>query len=214
MGQKASAYALRLGLNQPWQSNYFPVKKKQAYLLQQDWLIRKYLFFRFPEITKIRIERTEVELFIFVHSPNVSLITGESNDNSDQILTKIVNIVNDKKNIIKLHLTEEKDLAQAIANDLARKLESRIAWNSLRHDLLRKIAYEKEIKGIKIQIKGCLEKGGIAQRKKTSQGRMPSSTLIGLVEEAKAEAHTLHGQIGIKVKTYKGKKKKLKYVNT
>lgn len=217
MGQKVSSYALRLGLNQTWQSNYFPAKKKeQACWLQQDKLIRDYLFSRFPEITQVKIERTKAELFIFVYSPNVSLITGESNDNLDQILTKITNIVNEKKTIVKLYLNEERKIyssAQAIANDLARKLESRVAWQSLRQDFLRKVAAEKEVQGIKIRIGGCLEKGGIAQRKKISQGRMPSSTLDSLIEEARTEANTIYGQIGIIVQIYKGKEKKLKYAN-
>ena len=43
MGQKVRPYVLRLGLNQSWQSNYFPVKKNQAYLLQQDKLIEQYI---------------------------------------------------------------------------------------------------------------------------------------------------------------------------
>src|SRR6185312_1451929 len=104
--------------------------KEQACWLQQDKLIRDYLFSRFPEITRVKIERTKVELFVFVYSPNVSLITGESNDNLDQILTKITDIVNEKKTIVKLYLNEERKIyssAQAIANDLARKLESRVA---------------------------------------------------------------------------------------
>ncbi|CAJ0844215.1 18343_t:CDS:2 [Entrophospora sp. SA101] len=95
---------------------------------EENKLIRDYLFSRFPEITQIKIERTKVELFIFVHSPNTSLITGESNDNLDQILTKITDIVNEKKIVTKLHLKEERRIytsAQAIANDLAHKLKSR-----------------------------------------------------------------------------------------
>lgn len=207
MGQKVSPYILRLGLNQPWQSNYFPDKKEQANWLKQDKLIRDYLLSRFPEITQIEIERTKVELFIYVHSPNTSLIAGESNDNLDQILTKITNIVNEKKIIIKLHLSEDCALAQVIANDLAHKLKSRVAWNSLRYDLLKKIAGKKEVQGIKIRVNGCLEKGGIAQHKKINQGRMPSSTLDGLIEEAKTEANTIYGQIGITVQIYKGKRK-------
>ncbi|WP_172575192.1 30S ribosomal protein S3 [endosymbiont GvMRE of Glomus versiforme] len=210
---RRNSYVLRLGLNQPWQSNYFPVKGKEAYLLQQDWLIRKYLFSHFPEITQIKIERTEAELFVFVYSPNIGLITGENDDNSDQVLTKIVNIVNEKKITTKLHLIEENSSAQAIANDLARKLESRIAWNSLRHDLLKKITNKREIRGIKIRVKGCLEKGRIAERKSISKDRMPSNTLDSSIKEGQAEANTKYGQIGIIVKIYKGKEKKLKYVD-
>jgi hypothetical protein len=30
VGQKISAYALRLGINQDWQSRYFAPKRKQA----------------------------------------------------------------------------------------------------------------------------------------------------------------------------------------
>ncbi|CAJ0833037.1 1059_t:CDS:2 [Entrophospora sp. SA101] len=138
------------------------------------------------------------ELFVFVYSPNISLITGEDNDNLDQILTKITNIVNEKKIITKLYLNEERKIyssAQAIANDLA-------------------LAGEKDIRGIKVRVGGCLEKGGIAQHKTISQGRMPSNTLDSLIKEAKTEANTIYGQIGIVVQIYKGKKKKLKYVNT
>jgi ribosomal protein S3 len=110
--------------------------------LQQDKLIRNYLFARFSGITQIRIERTKTELIIFVHSPNTSLITGESNDNSDAILAKVAQIVNDQKIITKLHLVTERDIyssAQAIANDLAQQLKNRVSCRSALRDLLFKL---------------------------------------------------------------------------
>jgi small subunit ribosomal protein S3 len=217
VGQKASPYALRLGLNQPWQSNYFPPKKEQANWLQQDGLIRDYLYSHFPEITEIEIERTEGQLFVFIHSPNSSLIAGESNDNLDKILAKVSRIVQDKKIVTKLELIEERNIytsPRAIANYLARQLENRVAWPLLLRNLLKNIAREKEVKGIKIKAKGRLGGVAIAQHKLIIRGRMPSSTLVSSIKEGTTEANTAYGKIGITVEIYKGKKKKLKYVNT
>jgi ribosomal protein S3 len=42
---------------------------------------------------------------------------------------------------------------------------------------------------------------------------MPSSTLDSLIEEARTEANTIYGQIGIIVQIYKEEKKKLIYGN-
>jgi len=208
VGQKINAYALRLGINQTWQSYYFPPKKEWANWLHQDKLIRDYLFARFPGITQIKIERTEAELIVIVHSPNISLITGENNDNSDVILAKIAKIVNDKKNITKLRLVPERNIyssAQAIANDLAQQLKNRISCRLALRNLLIKLG--QEVKGIRICLSGRLDGAEIAQSKITNQGKMPSSTLSSLIEYGQTEASTTYGQIGITVQIYKGKRK-------
>ncbi|CAG8595234.1 35828_t:CDS:10, partial [Racocetra persica] len=137
----------------------------------KEKLIRDYLFFSFPEITEIGIERTEVELFIIVHTSDISSLDEKFNESQDQILTKIANIVNDKKIATRLYLDKNYSLAQAMANNLARQLE--------------------RVNG---RINGCLEKGGIAQHKKIKQGEMPTSTLDSLIEEGKSEANTINGQ--------------------
>jgi len=212
VGQKVSAYALRLGINQAWKSHYFPPKKGQANWLQQDKLIRDYLFSRFPGINQIKIERTETELIIFVHSPNTSLITGESNDNSDAVLAKISQIVNDQKIVTKLRLVTERDTAQAIANDLARQLEDRVDYRLALRNLLFKL--RQEVWGFMIVINGLIGGVEIAQSKKTKQGQMPFGTLVCLIEHGWAEANTDRGQVGITVFIYKGKREKINYGNS
>jgi len=205
VGQKISAYALRLGINQDWQSRYFAPKRKQAEWLQQEKLIRDYLFTRFPEIIQIKIERTETELFIFVRSPNTSLITGESNDNLDVILNKIAQIMKDPKIVTKLYLENEKDInssPQALANNLAQQLESRVVLRSA----LRTTFHE--VRDYAVFVNGRVDKSEYAQAKKNNRGRMPSSRLDSIIDRGFTEASTERGQVGITVLIYKGRPKK------
>jgi ribosomal protein S3 len=179
--------------------------------LRQDELIRNYLFVRFPEIVQVKIERTETELIISVFSPNTSLITGESNENLDVVLSKITQIVNDQKIAIKLYLENVHWVsAQKIANDLAKQLENRVPCALA----LRTVT--QGIRNFAVCINGTIDKVQIAQTKKISQGKMSSNTLDSLIDESrKTEAKTERGQIGITVQVYKGesKRKKIKYVN-
>ena len=202
---------MRLGINQAWQSCWFAPKKEQGNWLQQDKLIRNYLFTRFPEITQIKIERTETELVIFVRSPNTSLITGESDDSVDIILAKITQIANDQKIVIKPKLYLEKDnfSAQKVANDLAQELKNRVHSRSA----LRVRALQEESRDFVVRIKGIIDGVEMAQIKKNSRGRMSSATLDSLIEEGRAEASVERGQIGVSVLIYRGKRKKTKYVN-
>lgn len=70
------------------------------------------------------------------------MITGESNDNSDTVLAKIVQIVNDQKIVTKLRLVTERGTAQAIANDLAQQLKDRVDYRLALRNLLFKLRQE------------------------------------------------------------------------
>jgi ribosomal protein S3 len=178
--------------------------------LQQDKLIRDYLFARFPEIVQVKIERTETELIVSVFSPNTSLITGESNENLDVILSKFTQIVNDQKIAVKLYLENVYFSAQKIANDLAKQLENRVPCASALRTTLQ------GVKNFAVCINGTIDKVQIAQTKKISRGKMSSNTLDSLIDESrKTEAKTKRGQIGITVQIYKGesKRKKINYGN-
>lgn len=136
-------------------------------------------------------------------------MTGENNDNSDIILAEIAKIINDKKIITKLYLETEKEIyssARAIANDLAQQIQSRVSCNLA----LRSILLGRGVKGFYARLKGRLDGVEIARLKVVKKGNMPSSSLDKLIEEAKSEANTTYGKIGITVKIYKEKEKRNK----
>jgi len=71
--------------------------------------------------------------------------------------------------------------------------------------LLKYIAFERENKGIKIEISGRLDESDIAQTKKFVEGKMKLSSIDSNIKEGRKEVTTSYGKIGIKVLIYKGK---------
>jgi len=214
MGQKISSYALRLGYNQTWNSSYFAPKKEQANWLKQDKLIRDYLFKSYSGITKIKIERTETELFVFAHTVNMTLMMGENNNNLDLILQKIATILDNKKIHTKFHLNEIKKIyssAQSIANNLSEQITNRVRYRQACKKIVRQAMLENEVQGVKVKISGLLDGNKIARTELFIEGKMPTSTLDSIIEYGQAVAKTTtYGQIGIIIWLCKVKVKEFK----
>jgi small subunit ribosomal protein S3 len=135
-------------------------------------------------------------------------------------MKEIYEIINDIKIKVKVNLIEVKKIyshAQSIANLIASQLKKRMRSRQIVKNLLTKIAIEREVKGVKVEISGRLDESDIAQTKKVIQGKMPLSTIDSNIEVGRAETTTSYGKIGIKVLIYKGKiwqKRNKNYVNT
>ncbi|MDR1670109.1 MAG: 30S ribosomal protein S3 [Spiroplasmataceae bacterium] len=221
MAQKANPYAIRLGYNQVWNNYFFAEnKKEQINWLTKDKLIRDYLQKTFPDIDRLKIEYSKTNISIYLYIPEISLVLGEDNSKLDKVMKEIYEIINDIKIKVKVNLIEVKKIyshAQSIANLIASQLKKRMRSRQIVKNLLTKIAIEREVKGVKVEISGRLDESDIAQTKKVIQGKMPLSTIDSNIEVGRAETTTSYGKIGIKVLIYKGKiwqKRNKNYVNT
>ena len=221
MAQKASPYAIRLGYNQVWNNYFFAEsKKEQINWLKKDKLIRDYLHSLFPDTDRLKIEYTKSNIFIYLYIPEISLVLGEDNSKLEAVMKGIYKIINDDKVAVKISLIEVKKIythAQSIANLIAGQLKKRTRSRQVIKTLLTRIATEREVKGVKIEVSGRLDESDIAQTKKIVQGKMPLSTIDSNIDVGRAEVTTSHSKIGIKVLVYKGKiwqKRNKNYVNT
>ena len=217
MAQKANSYALRLGINQSWNSYYFSSGRKQAILLKQDTLIRKCINLISKDILQIRIERSSSGLFVFISTSNVGYLTDKSNDKLGKIVKEVQKIVNDPKVNVKIHLIEVKKVfsnSQYVANLIASRIKARTPFRVAVRTAVSKVTAQKEVKGIKIKISGRLDGSEIAKTEKVNVGKVPLSTLVSLIDFAQAEAKATYGKIGISVWIYKGKLRPNKIVNS
>src|SRR4051794_12109148 len=209
MAQKASPYAIRVGYNQVWNNYFFPENKRdQVNWLERDKLIRDYFRLVFPDITRLRIEYTKSNIFIYLYIPEINLVLGENNEKLEKVMKDIYAKINDEKVSVKINLIEIKNIytyAQSIANFIASQLKKRISFRLVTRNILSKLSLEREIKGAKIEMSGRLDGKEIAETKKLVQGKMPLSTIDSNIDVGFAKVITTYGAIGIKVLLYKGK---------
>ena len=149
-----------------------------------------------------KIERSSSGLFLFISTTNVGFLTEKANDRLGKLMEGIRGIVNDPKNLIKVHLIEIKKTftnAQYIANLIASRIKARTPFRVAIRTVISKVTMQKEIKGIKVKISGRLDGSEIAKTEKMSVGKIPLSTLISIVDFAMSEAKATYGKIGITV---------------
>ncbi|WNE41765.1 MAG: 30S ribosomal protein S3 [Mycoplasmataceae bacterium] len=210
MAQKANSYALRLGINQSWNSYYFSLGKKQADLLKQDMLIRDFISSISRDVIQIRIERSSSGLFVFVSTTNVNYLVEKNNERLEKIVKRVQDIVDNKKINVKIHLIEIKKVfsnAQYVANLIASKIKARTPFRVALRTVISKVTAQKEVKGIKVKISGRLDGSEIAKTEKVNSGKVPLSTLVSIIDFAKSEAKATYGKIGISVWIYKGRQR-------
>jgi small subunit ribosomal protein S3 len=90
--------------------------------------------------------------------------------------------------------------AQMVVEDL----EKRVRFRRVLKQALDKISSSREVKGVKISLKGRLDGAEMARYEWGKKGRIPLHTLRADVDYADKTAYTSYGTIGVKVWIYKG----------
>jgi len=124
------------------------------------------------------------------------------------VIKDIYGLVNDNNIAVKINLVEVKKIythAQSIANLIAGQLKKRTRSRQVIKTLLTKLAAEREIKGVKVEVSGRLDESDNAQTKKVVYRKMPLSTIDSKIEVGQKVVITSYGTIGVKVLIYKGK---------
>ena len=204
MGQKVNPISNRLGIIRGWDSNWFGGKNYGDKLLE-DSKIRKYLNARLAKasISRIIIERTLKLITITVYTARPGIIIGKGGQEVDKLKEELKKIT-DKEVQINIFEVKRPELdALIVANNIARKLEGRIAY---RRAIKMAIASTMRMgaEGIKIQISGRLNGAEMARSEMYKEGRTPLHTLRADIDYAHGEALTKTGLIGIKVWICKG----------
>lgn len=200
MGQKVRPTGFRTGIMVDWLSHWYANKQHFSELLVEDHKIRKFIKKRYKSsgVSKIRIQRTQEKVTVFIHASKVGTIIGKKGQTIDK-LTHDLEVLTHRHIEVKTIEVNRPELdPQLVAEDIAEQLEKR---SSFRRTMKKAIEQTMEggAKGIKVQMAGRLAGSEMARTEIGMAGSIPLSTLRARVEYGFTEAKTAQGHIGVKV---------------
>jgi len=198
-----------------WNSRGF-YGKKMAQYLEEDFLIKKFLWKKLAEasVDNIEIERSENKLNIIIKTSRPGLVIGRGGEGIEKLKKMIEKEVLQKKiNItpkeIKLEIREVKNpwfSASITAQWMAQQIEKRVRYRRVLKRALDKIITNKEVKGARVEVSGRLNGVEISRTEWLKSGQLPRQTLRADIDYALVQAYCTYGVIGVKVWIYKGEK--------
>lgn len=220
MTHRVHPYSFRLVELKPWKSRWFNMKKFKEYL-QEDTLLREWLLKKLKKmhIETIDIERSPNTMHVIIRASRPGLIIGRGGEGADVLKNEIEKKRSaiwkhavrfgkkPEKTAVKITIQEVHvpDTSAAISATLiAEELEKRLPFRRVLKQALERISSHKEVKGVKIALKGRLDGSEMARYEWLKHGRIPLQTIRADVDYAEARAETTYGIIGIKVWIYKG----------
>lgn len=218
MTHRVHPFIFRLGETTTWKSRWLS-RKQFVGNLREDTLLREWLSKRLRQghIGAIEIERAPNAIQVIIKTSRPGLLIGRSGEGAERLkdeirsrllkIRKRFNMGAQGKQELKLTIEEVRSpeahaaiAAQMIADDI----EKRTSFRRVMKQALGKIAASKEVKGVKIALKGRLDGAEMARYEWLKKGRIPLQTLRADVDYAEKTAFTTYGTIGVKVWIYKG----------
>jgi small subunit ribosomal protein S3 len=202
MGQKVNPAGFRLGVSQSHKSAWFTNKFDYVSSLKEDFIIRQTIESKMKDsaLSKIVIQRTPVQVEIFLHTAKPGLLFGRGSDSLANIKVAVKQIVT-KDKVVRINVIEVKNPdadAQLIAQSIAQQLSKRVAFRKAVRQSLTKVPLNL-VKGVKIQVSGRLNGAEIARVEWLREGRVPLQTIRADIDYASVESHTMYGVLGVKV---------------
>jgi len=202
MGQKVNPAGFRLGVSQSHKSAWFTNKFDYVSSLKEDFIIRQTIENKMKDsgLSKIVIQRTPVQVEIFLHTAKPGLLFGRGSDSLANIKASVKQIVS-KDKVVRINVIEVKNPdadAQLIAQSIAQQLSKRVAFRKAVRQSLTKVPLNL-VKGVKIQVSGRLNGAEIARVEWLREGRVPLQTIRADIDYAFVESHTMYGVLGVKV---------------
>jgi len=205
LGQKSHPTGLRLGIVKDWDSKWFAERGTFADLLEEDLVLRRYLWRRLARaaLSRIVIERAPKRVTVTIHTARPGVVIGRKGAEVDKLKEELQQLTGKD---IYINIQEvkrpEKD-AQLVAESIARQLESRVSW---RRAMKKAIASAMRMgaEGIKITCGGRLGGAEMSRVETYLEGRVPLHTLRADIDFARETAFTTYGTIGIKVWLFHG----------
>ncbi len=205
MGQKVNPIGLRLKITRSWDSNWYAEKKDYPALVQEDYMIRKFVKDKVYHagISRIEIERPAKRLRLKIHTARPGIVIGKKGAEIEALKKSIQNMV---RKPVMIDITEvrrpELD-AQLVAENVASQLLRRISFRRAMKRAVG-IALKFGAKGIRIACSGRLGGAEMSRKEWYLEGRVPLHTLRADIDYGFAEANTTYGIIGVKVWIFKG----------
>jgi len=215
MTHRVHPYIFRMSQLTTWQSRWFNKKKQREYL-KEDTLLREWLEKKLvaSHVKSIEIERSPNIMSIFIKTSRPGILIGRGGEGvgklKSEIEKKIVKIWKGKipeKREIKLNIEEVRSpetSAAIVAQMMVDDLIKRTPFRRVMKQMIEKVSSNREVKGVKIALKGRLDGAEMARYEWLKRGRIPLQTFRADIDYASKTAHTTYGTIGVKVWIYKG----------
>ncbi len=218
MGNKIRPDSLRLGIVGQWKARWFNKGTFKEYL-EEDLLLRRIIKEKISTagIVSIAIERHADDLKINIKAARPGLVIGRGGKGVEDLNKSLVYSLkklyikrgqaNAKLPAINLNIEELKRSevsAANVAQNIAWDLEKRMPFRRLMKRYLDLGMQNREVKGMKVALKGRLNGAEIARAEWLAKGKLPLQTLRANIDYAEATAFTSYGTIGVKVWVYKG----------
>lgn len=208
MGQKCHPYGFRLGVVQPWKSNWFADKKNFKKFLMEDLEIRKSIDKLGLEagIADVVIERRSNEARVIVRTAKPGVVIGRKGASADKLKKNLSGMVSTKS--LKLDIVEMRspDLSAKLVGEwISDQINRRIPYKRAMNHAIGRVM-KSGAKGVKIMASGRLAGAEIAREEWFREGRVPLHTLKAEIDFHITHVITKFGAIGLKVWIYKGDK--------
>ena len=217
MGHKVNPISFRLGIIRDWKSQWFVRSpRKYSRYLAQDIVIRNLIWKKLATaaVSEIKIERLAKAIRIIICSARPGLIIKRGGSGIEEIKKEIrKKLLKDfpetKETELKIDIEEVRNPsmdAQIMSQWGTEKLEKRMPYRRVMKQMIDRVSQVKEVKGVKVAIKGRLNGAEIARKEWLKWGQIPLQTLRADIDYGESTAHTIYGTIGVKVWIYKGEK--------
>ncbi len=229
MTHRVHPYIFRIGHLTTWQSRWFNAKRFQKYLredtLLRQWLERK---LRASHIERVEIERSPNALHVIIKTARPGILIGRGGEGAERLKQEIGRYlyklsqnhgragvrkeevggpIFKKGEGIKLTIEEVRSPethAAIVAQGIVEEIEKRVLFRRVLKQAVEKVIAAKEVKGVKVALKGRLDGAEMARYEWAKKGRIPLQTLRANIDYSQKTAHTSYGTIGVKVWIYKG----------
>lgn len=205
MGQKTHPIGFRLGIVKDWDAKWFAERGTFADLLEEDLILRRYLWRRLARaaLSRIVIERAPKRVTVTIHTARPGVVIGRKGAEVDKLKEELQQLTGKD---IYINIQEvkrpEKD-AQLVAESIARQLEGRVSWRRAMKKAMAS-AMRMGAEGIKITCAGRLGGAEMSRVETYLEGRVPLHTLRADIDFARETAFTTYGTIGVKVWLFHG----------
>lgn len=210
MTHKTSPKLLRIKKIDDWLTKTF-LEKNFDKVLKEDFMIRDFIQKKLDPlyIEKIEIERLPEKLIVSIFTSRPGLIIGRKGEGIEKLANEIEEKILKTKGKLKVEVKEVSNpwaSAVLIAKWVANQIEKRVPYRRALKAALAKAAIQREVKGVRIQVKGRLDGVTIARKEWMQIGRLPRQTLRADIDYGEATAFCSYGTIGVKVWIFKGEK--------
>lgn len=214
MGHKVNPKAIRIGVNQSWNSKWF-ARQDFGALLRQDLAIKKFLKSKLKDagLAEIEIERSAEKLNIIIHAVKPGVIIGRSGVGIEDLKANLKKTVLNKEktkvpgkismNINILEVDKPNLNSQVVVDNIINDLEKRIPFRRSMKQAISRVM-RAGAKGVKVIVAGRLNGAEIAREEMLTEGEVPLHTLRADIDFSRSAAQTIYGKIGVKVWIYKG----------